>query len=81
MEDRLGTFEPALVDATREHKVRVRHCDECLHYDLVCGTNYGGKDDKHCKLGHKPRWYQPKGPMDDDWGHKRRCEDFKEDYV
>ena len=56
---------------------KTRHCDECEHYDLVVGTNYGGKDDKHCKLGHKPRWFNPKSPMDDDWGHKRKCEDFK----
>ena len=59
----------------------VRHCDECEHYQPICGTYYGGKDDPLCDLGHKPRWYRPRSPVDDQWGHKRRCDDFKEDMV
>lgn len=56
----------------------VRHCDECVHYQPICGV-YGGKNDKLCDLGHEPRWYRPRSPVDDKWGHKRRCEDFKDD--
>lgn len=31
-----------------------------------------------CKLKHKPRFYFPVGIRDNNWGWKRRCEDFKE---
>lgn len=55
---------------------KTRHCDECRHYVLVIGTDYGGRDDKYCKMGHKPRFYQLRSPMDNDWGHKRKCDDF-----
>ena len=60
----------------------VRHCDECIHYHLFFDTFHDDtKNDKCCKLGHNPRWYQPRSPVDNQWGHKRRCEDFKEDIV
>lgn len=70
-----------------ERQVRppVRYCDQCawgrwesagmitnpepywLGYKLVC--------DK----GHKPRYYQPKSPVDDNWGYKLRCYDYREE--
>lgn len=56
----------------------VRHCDECGYYQPSCGY-HGGENDNLCELGHKPRWYRPRSPVDDKWGHKRRCEDFKDD--
>lgn len=29
-------------------------------------------------MGHKPRFYTQRGPRDNNYGHKRRCEDFTE---
>lgn len=49
-----------------------RHCDECAHHRAVIGNELA------CELDHKPRWYSPKGPLDLNYGWKRRCADFKE---
>ena len=49
-----------------------RHCDECANHMSVLGNELA------CALDHKPRWYSPKGPMDFNYGWKRRCADFKE---
>ena len=51
---------------------KTRHCDECAHF-----TRYQTPGTV-CKLKHKPRFYQPTRIMDNNWGWKRRCEDFKE---
>lgn len=48
-----------------------RHCDECQHWHGLVGI-----PGERCDKGHVPRFYQPRGPMDQDWGWKRRCEDF-----
>lgn len=32
-----------------------------------------------CDKGHRPRYYQPKGPMDENYGYKRRCDDYREE--
>lgn len=29
-----------------------------------------------CGAGHRPRLYSPLSPVDDEWGWKRRCDDF-----
>ncbi len=37
--------------------------------------------DKHlvrCKMGHKPKFYMPRTMLDEDYGHKRKCDDFVE---
>ena len=56
-------------------KEPTRHCDECAHYCLLHATFYADRD-KGCDIGHKPSWFAPRSPVDDDWGHKRRCKDF-----
>ena len=47
-----------------------RHCDECKHHRSVVGNELA------CALDHKPRWFSPKGVLDQNYGWKRRCEDF-----
>ena len=32
-----------------------------------------------CKLGHKIRYYNPKHMNDDNFGWKRRCDDFRKE--
>ena len=50
-----------------------RMCCECEHYytryNILCGR------------GHKPRFYMPRNgdPYDERSGHRRKCNDFKED--
>ena len=53
---------------------KTRHCDECKRYTLH------RIDDTRtpCSLGHRPRFYQPTRIVDNNWGWKRRCEDYKE---
>lgn len=51
---------------------RAKHCDECRHWR---GGSFGAPD---CAKGHKPRFYLPTRIMAQNWGYKRRCEDFKE---
>lgn len=46
-----------------------RHCDECTRWYAEM---------RECAKGHKPRFYQPTRIMDNNWGWKRKCEDFKE---
>ena len=57
--------------------MKARHCDECCHFDLK-EDEFGRPIPPVCLKGHRPRFYMPKGPMDGDWGYKRRCEDFEE---
>ena len=56
-------------------KLPTRQCDECKHYNLIFGTKYSDTD-KVCEVGHHPKFYKPKSPIDPDWGHKRKCQDF-----
>lgn len=44
-----------------------KHCDECRHF--------GGPVGPVCQLGHNPRFYIHGFP--NDWGRKRRCDDFE----
>lgn len=59
--------------------IPTRFCDECefQRYDLV----EVGKDLHEpvfkCAKGHKPKFYLPKRVQVDDFGYKRRCEDFE----
>ena len=54
---------------------KTRHCEECWHMDRRIEALDANAV---CKLKHKPRFYQPARIMDNNWGWKRRCEDFKE---
>lgn len=64
--------------------LKTRHCDECEHYDcgepllIHCGLEGSAATPASCAKEHKLRFYYPKGPMDDNWGHKRKCADFSE---
>lgn len=51
--------------------IPTRHCDECAHHRAVIGNELA------CAYDHKPRWFSPKSPIDQNYGWKRRCEDFR----
>lgn len=55
-----------------------KHCDECsrFRYQYSLDRVFGGA---RCSLGHKVRFFKPKSNnyMDDDYGWKRKCGDFK----
>lgn len=58
-------------------------CDLCQwsrwEIDLKATLTEYGRHTHVCDRGHKPRWKEPQGPVDQDWGFKRRdCEDYKE---
>lgn len=54
--------------------IKMRYCDECANHRAVIGNELA------CALDHKPRWFSPKNdnPRDQNYGWKRRCEDFRE---
>jgi len=52
--------------------IKTRHCDECANHRPVLGNELA------CVLDHKPRWFAPKSVLDQNYGWKRRCEDFRE---
>ena len=51
---------------------RLKHCDECAHF--MQGKTV--HDECPCPI-HTPTFYNPRGPMDRDWGYKRDCADFR----
>ena len=51
--------------------MKARQCADCEHFEFKWPY-----EEAECFMGHKPRFYQPRNPNDDDWGWKRRCEDF-----
>lgn len=53
-------------------KPKTHDCQECKHHDF-------SGDKLKCLEGHKPRFFTPRSPVDDNWGWKRRCEDFIEE--
>ena len=52
--------------------MKTRDCSECRHFEVI---RFGLSDT--CDEGHKPRFYKPRSPIDEDWGYKRKCEDFE----
>ena len=60
-----------------ELRVPTRHCDECKH--MFFDPN-GDANQYVCRIGHRPRWYKQKSPVDDDYGFKRKCEDFSQEF-
>jgi len=52
--------------------MKTQHCDECKHFndEDVPGARV-------CEKNHKPRWYSPKGTLDQNYGWKRKCDDFR----
>lgn len=58
--------------------MKAKHCDFCQHHDYA---RIKKQERLICKKGHKPRFYMPKDDFDaqwgDDWGWKRRCNDFE----
>jgi len=61
--------------------LKTRLCDMCQHFDagetLFSDDFTLWKRRPSCTLGHKPRFYQPNSPMDEFWGYKRKCADYK----
>jgi hypothetical protein len=53
-------------------KKKTRKCDDYSHghWNPVNGTLI-------CAKGHKPRFYKPLYVGDDNWGWKRRCENYQ----
>ena len=51
--------------------MKTRRCDECKWYAANLNEHV-------CRKQHFPRFYMPKGPMDLNYGWKRKCEDFEE---
>lgn len=59
---------------------KAQACDFCQHFDF--GENSESEPfvwirKPGCTKGHKVRFYLPRSPMDQDWGWKRRCDDFQ----
>lgn len=50
-----------------------KNCDECAHFnpDVLY-------DECPCDKEHRARFYKPRGPLDTDYGWKRKCADFRE---
>ena len=50
-----------------------KNCDECAHFnpDVLY-------DECPCDKEHRARFYKPRGPLDTDYGWKRKCSDFRE---
>lgn len=58
-------------------KTKIRHCDECKHwhaYEIKNG--WLAKGQVECEKAHELRYFKPRGPMDTDYGWKRKCADF-----
>lgn len=58
--------------------MKTKFCDECQYARYAYDQDgFGG--DLWCSKKHKPRFYNPKScsPMEDGWGYKRKCGDFK----
>lgn len=51
-----------------------RQCAECQRFEYDIHAN-----EAECEKGHKMRFFMPKGPMDFNYGWKRKCDDFIED--
>ena len=53
--------------------MKMQFCDECANH------RFQKVAEVVCTLDHKPRFYMPKNdnPHDQNYGWKRRCEDFK----
>lgn len=49
-----------------------KNCEECANHRCVVGNELA------CALDHKPRWFSPKGTLDQNYGWKRKCDDFRE---
>ena len=52
-------------------KAKLRHCDECRfwHYDEAYKQ-------VECEKAHAIRFYKPRGPLDTNYGWKRKCAEF-----
>lgn len=56
--------------------MKAQWCHECKHYDAEIVPHEGWP----CVEGHKPRFYKPltlSQAHSDEWGWKRKCEDFE----
>ena len=54
---------------------KASHCDECRFFNpwraaIPAPSNL-------CQNGHRPRFYLPRNPLDQDYGWKRKCPDYK----
>ena len=56
---------------------KAKHCDECRYF-LHCCATLRGNPPPPCLKGHRPRFYSIKSVTSNDWGYKRKCDDFAE---
>lgn len=59
---------------------KAQNCDFCQHFDFGEAKDsepFAWIRKPSCAKGHKVRFYMPKWPMDQDYGWKRRCEEFQ----
>jgi hypothetical protein len=52
--------------------MKAKDCLECAHLYRLFKADIN----VYCAKGHKPRFYHPRNELDQDWGWKRRCDDF-----
>jgi len=57
--------------------LKTRHCEECRYFSCVFDMASSHDVDATCTKGHRLRFYKPRSITDDDYGYKRRCEDFE----
>ena len=59
---------------------KAQACDFCQHFDFGETSEsepFAWILKPSCAKGHTPRFFSPRDPMDQDWGWKRRCDDFQ----
>ena len=49
-----------------------KNCEECANHRAVYGNELA------CSFGHSPRWFSPKGTLDQNYGWKCKCNEFRE---
>ena len=59
---------------------KTKNCELCRHAEGIGDDDLGGEK-LACSKGHKPRFYRPTVGIgmyhtDDDYGWKRRCDDY-----
>lgn len=53
---------------------KTQNCGKCVHFDPSWAA---GVIKRVCLLKHKPRFFPLRAGLDNAWGWKRRCDDFK----
>ena len=57
---------------------QAKECEKCKNWPGVGAMPLNRGEYLTCLKGHRPRFYQPRSPVDWEWGYRRVCEDFQE---